>query len=59
MATYYIKRDSKSQYYWILKSNNGEIVCMSSEAYISKEGAKKSINWNQANGKTTDVRDDS
>lgn len=57
MATYYIKRDSKNEYYWILKSSNGEVVCKSSEAYESKQGVKKSLNWNQANGKTTDVVD--
>ena len=57
MATYHIKKDSKAQYYWILKSNNGETVCMSSEAYDSKQGAKKSLGWNQANGKTTDIID--
>ncbi len=57
MATYYIKKDSKSEYYWILKSNNGETICMSSEAYESKDGVKKSIVWTQANGKTVDVKD--
>ncbi len=57
MATYYIKKDDKAQYYWILVSSNGETVCMSSESYDSKQGAKKSLNWNQVNGKTTDIRD--
>lgn len=57
MATYYIKKDDKAQYYWILKSNNGETVCMSSESYDSKQGVKKSVSWNQLNGKTTDVVD--
>lgn len=57
MATYYIKKDNDAQYYWILKSNNGETVSMGSEAYDSKQGAKKSLGWNQANGKTTDIVD--
>jgi len=57
MATYYIKKDNSSDYYWILKSSNGETVCMSSESYASKENAKKSIAWNQANGNTKDVVD--
>ena len=57
MATYYIKKDSKNQYYWILKSSNGDTVCMSSEAYDSKQGAKKSISWNQSNGKTENIED--
>ncbi len=57
MATYYIKKDTNKQYYWILKSNNGETVCMSSESYASKQGVEKSISWNQANGKTTDIQD--
>jgi len=59
MATYYIDKDTKGEYYWTLKSQNGETVCMSSEAYDSKQGVKKSIAWTQANGKTTDVRDNS
>jgi len=57
MATYYIKNDSKGDYYWILKSNNGETVCKSSESYESKQGIKKSIAWNQANGKTSQIKD--
>ena len=57
MATYYIKQDLKNEYYWILKSSNGETVCKSSEAYESKQGVKKSLSWNQANGKTTEVVD--
>lgn len=57
MATYYIKKDASSDYYWILKSSNGETVCKSSESYESKQGVKKSISWTQANGKTTDIKD--
>lgn len=57
MATYYIKKDNKAEYYWILKSSNGETMCMSSESYDSKQGAKKSLAWNQANGKTADIQD--
>ncbi len=57
MATYYIKKDSQAQYYWILKSSNGETVCKSSESYESKQGVKKSPSWNQVNGKTDDVVD--
>jgi len=57
MATYYIDKDAKANYYWILKSNNGETVCMSSESYDSKQGVKKSLSWNQVNGKTTNIVD--
>ncbi|OHA84624.1 MAG: hypothetical protein A2408_03175 [Candidatus Yonathbacteria bacterium RIFOXYC1_FULL_52_10] len=57
MAKYYLKKDVRGQYYWILNSKNGETVCMSSESYLSKEGAEKSLKWNQANGKTTSVID--
>ena len=57
MATYYIKKDSKNQYYWVLKSSNGETVCMSSEAYVSKQGVEKSLKWTQSNGNASDVRD--
>jgi len=57
MATYYIKKDKDSYYYWILKSSNGETVCMSSESYTTKENVKKSIAWNQANGDTKNITD--
>lgn len=57
MATYYIKKDTSNYYYWILKSSNGETVCKSSESYDSKQGVKKSVQWNQQNGKTIDVKD--
>lgn len=53
----YIKKDNTEQYYWVLKSSNGETIRMSSESYDSKQGAQKSISWTQANGKTTDTRD--
>lgn len=57
MATYYIKKDTSNGYYWILKSNNGETVCKSSESYDSKQGVKKSVSWNQVNGSTSDIVD--
>lgn len=57
MATYHIKKDTQAKYYWILKSSNGETVCRSSESYDSKQGVKKSLNWNQTNGKTTHIVD--
>lgn len=57
MARYYIKKDSRNEYFWILKSNNGETVCKSSESYESKQGVKVSIKWNQDNGKTTNITD--
>lgn len=44
MAKYVIQEDAALNYYWNLKSTeNGKTVAMSSEAYESKEGAKKSI----------------
>ena len=58
MATYHIKKDTNSQYFWILVSdNNGKTVCMSSESYNSKQGVKQSISWTQVNGKTTTIKD--
>jgi uncharacterized protein YegP (UPF0339 family) len=58
MATYYVKKDNKSQYYWTLLSDkNGKTICMSSEAYVSKQGVKDSIAWNQANGTTKSIKD--
>ena len=58
MATYYIKKDNREQFFWILVSDkNGKTVCMSSEAYVSKQNVKDSIIWNQANGKSTSITD--
>jgi uncharacterized protein YegP (UPF0339 family) len=30
------------QYYWVFRANNNKIICQS-ESYVSKEGAKNSI----------------
>jgi uncharacterized protein YegP (UPF0339 family) len=50
MATYKILKDNKLNYFWILKSDkNGKIICMSSESYDSKQGAKNSIEWTRNN----------
>jgi uncharacterized protein YegP (UPF0339 family) len=58
MATYYISKDKKGQYYWTLDSDkNGKTICMSSEAYVSKQGVKDSIEWNQKNGNTKKITD--
>jgi uncharacterized protein YegP (UPF0339 family) len=58
MATYHLHKDNKIQYYWILVSDkNGKTICKSSESYVSKQGAKESIAWNQANGNTEKVVD--
>lgn len=37
-----IKKDSRGQYYWVFKSSNGQVICVT-ESYVSKEGAKHSI----------------
>ena len=59
MATYLIRKDNKGEYYWVLRSDeNYKTVAMSSESYDSKQGAKQSIVWTQANAKTTSVSDD-
>lgn len=59
MATYIIRKDNQRNYYWVLRSDeNYKTVAMSSESYDSKQGAKNSIAWVQANGKTTSVDDD-
>jgi len=53
MATYIIKRDNASQYYWVLRSDkNSKIICMSSETYIAKQGVKDSIKWTQVNARS-------
>lgn len=58
MATYYIHKDNKKEYYWTLLSDkNGKTICMSSESYVSKQGAKESILWNQVNGGTKTIVD--
>ena len=58
MATYHIKKDLKSQYYWILKSDkNGNIICMSSESYTSKQNTKDSIEWTRSSAKDAGLTD--
>lgn len=59
MAKYILKKDTEANYYWILKSTeNGKTIAMSSESYESKQGAKTSISWTQANAKTTSIEDE-
>lgn len=59
MAKYIIRKDNQGEYYWVLDStDNFKTVAMSSESYESKQNAKKSIAWTQANAKTTTVIDD-
>lgn len=59
MAKFIIRRDNQGDYYWVLRSdNNYKIVAMSSESYESKQGAKNSIAWTQANATTTVIDDE-
>jgi len=59
VATYIIRKDTKGEYYWVLRSDeNYKTVAMSSESYDSKQGAKQSIAWTQVNGPTTSITDD-
>jgi len=59
MATYIIRKDTKGDYYWVLRSDeNYKTVAISSESYDSKQGVKQSITWVQANGPTTSIKDD-
>ena len=44
MARFVIYKDSKSEYRWRFKANNGEIVAVSSEGYTSKQNAIYSLN---------------
>ncbi len=55
MAYYKLKKDKRGEYYWVLIAGNGEPVAKSSEAYSSKQGAMRSIEWNQQNGSTEKV----
>jgi uncharacterized protein YegP (UPF0339 family) len=58
MATYKIHKDSQKKFYWILKSDkNGKTICMSSESYDSKQGAKDSIEWTKANANSARTED--
>jgi len=59
MAKYIIRKNTQSEYYWVLQSSeNFKTVAMSSESYDSKQGAKKSIAWTQANGNTVTISDE-
>jgi len=42
MGHYNIKLSNNYQYYWVLKANNNEIICVS-ETYIHKQGALRGI----------------
>lgn len=59
MAKYIIRKDNQGDYYWVLQSTeNFKTVAMSSESYESKQGAKTSIAWTQANAPTTSISDE-
>ncbi len=45
MAKFQIKRAVNNQFYWLLKAANGEEIAKSSEYYVSKQGAKDSVDW--------------
>lgn len=58
MATFRLKKDSRNEFYWILKSDkNGETVAKSSESYVSRAGANNSISWVRANAKGAGFED--
>ena len=38
-----IKKDTKGEYYWVLSAANGEVLCKSTDGYVSKQGCKDSI----------------
>jgi uncharacterized protein YegP (UPF0339 family) len=42
MAKYEIKKSHDLKYYWVFKSNNGEIV-LRSQMYVSKQGSQSGI----------------
>lgn len=42
MAKYEIKKSQDLKYYWVFKSNNGEVV-LKSEMYVSKQGCQIGI----------------
>lgn len=59
MATYFIEKDKDGYFYWILRSDkNYKTIAMSSESYDSKQGAKDSIVWTQANAITKSIIDE-
>lgn len=43
MTRFVIYKDSKNEYRWRFKANNGEIIAVSSEGYTQKQGAINSI----------------
>ena len=58
MATYFVRKDSRGDYYWVLRSDkNYKIVTMSSESYESKAGALHSIEWTKLNAKDAGFKD--
>ena len=43
MTKFVIYKDSKNEYRWRFKANNGEAIAVSSEGYTEKQGAMNSI----------------
>lgn len=58
MATFKLLKTISSQFYWILKSDkNGKIIAKSSESYVNKIDAEKSIEWVKINAKNAHIID--
>lgn len=58
MATFKLLKTASNEFYWIIKSDkNGKIIAKSSESYINKSDAKKSIEWIRQNAKNASFID--
>lgn len=42
MATFTVNKDTRGQFYWLLKASNGEIIAVS-ETYLQKTSAMHTI----------------
>lgn len=57
MASFTIYKDTKSEYRWRFRANNGKIVADSSEGYGSKDDCKRGIEIVKTEGPNATVTD--
>jgi uncharacterized protein YegP (UPF0339 family) len=57
MARYVIEENSKDEYYWIFKADNGEVISRSTDGYILKGDCKESIDIMKDEGSSAVVVD--
>lgn len=57
MATFELYKGSNDQYYWRLKSGNGQTIAIGGEGYTTKAGAQNGIDAVKRDAPTAPVKD--